>query len=966
MLAIAMSLVALSVNAQFYSTGDDPMRIRWQQIETGRYRIIFDKDMEPWAARLSDMMDSIAGTDAMSLGHTPKRIDILLHSHIAYSNGLVSWAPRRLEMYTYGQADGDCVPWMTHLAMHEYRHVVQTSMLKRGFTRLLYGLFGEQAIGAVLGVYVPLWLMEGDAVANETSLTNGGRGRQAQFEQEMRAPVVQGKTPTYDQAYNGSYRRYVPDYYHMGYLTVSNVRAKYGPHIWRNAMETVGSKSYSLTPFNRSLRHDTGLDKVDLYEEAMDDWHKRWDSQDSQVVATPYTTILDTRDDYAEHTSARMTSSGLIAFRTSLDNLPQIVDHSGNVITTPSPRYEKELTTHGDTIVWCERKPHPRWKNAGENRVMMIRTDGTGRHEIARGMYSTPAISADGQQIAVVETQKDGSQQIVVMDFDGTIVKKHDIGPWTQATSICWHGDDIAYIALTDNGKSIVAQSADSRQTTLLKAAYNNLRHITSDGQSIYYTSDATGIENIYRLGTGNTTERITSARFGAAWPMVSHDTLYYSNYTDKGYSIVATPLSTRATDNPPSPMADMAEKLTDMERTTTAMLADTTNITSRPYNKLSHLFRIHSWGPIVVNAEENTASAGLAISSQNTFGNSIFTAGANWSNDTENRYFARYTYSGFMPKISLSAHWGYIDHKLNAIRTLSEEEADGHYSFEGIHYYYDSRQRTQHYKANISLPLTYYNGAWVAAIRPVIASEYYNNSAISIARQQITIKDGERQMGNVETSKIYRENYGTIGYELHAQTTRRQAYRDIGCRRGIAVAIGYRHSIGEQDYGSMRYGSAIIYLPGIARHHNITIQASHQDKQEGETRERLTGDEYRLLLGDAIGIARGTHRIRNSKMTLIRANYTMPLVCPDWSLGPVCYIKRINGRLFFDYEKLRIAPYVTTPTRQAREFKSVGLETWIESHWLRLPYLISLGYRGTIVNGSDFMGEMLFGINIK
>jgi hypothetical protein len=151
-----------------------------------------------------------------SLGHNPKRIDVLIHSRSAYSNGFVSWAPKRIELFPTPDQDIFAQDYLEQLAIHEFRHVVQIDKLNKGFTKALSFLFGQQAIGAVLGVYVPTWFLEGDAVMAETMLSRSGRGRLPSFEQEMKAQLLEKRLYSYDKAGLGSYRDYVPNHYIMG------------------------------------------------------------------------------------------------------------------------------------------------------------------------------------------------------------------------------------------------------------------------------------------------------------------------------------------------------------------------------------------------------------------------------------------------------------------------------------------------------------------------------------------------------------------------------------------------------------------------------------------------------------------------------------------------------------------------------------------------------------------------------
>ena len=53
---------------------------------------------------------------------------IILHPYQMNSNGMVVWAPRRLELYTTPMADPLYArDWVTQLAVHEGRHIGQGS-----------------------------------------------------------------------------------------------------------------------------------------------------------------------------------------------------------------------------------------------------------------------------------------------------------------------------------------------------------------------------------------------------------------------------------------------------------------------------------------------------------------------------------------------------------------------------------------------------------------------------------------------------------------------------------------------------------------------------------------------------------------------------------------------------------------------------------------------------------------------
>ena len=164
---------------------------------------------------------------ANTLGQKPKKIAMIMHADGGVSNGNVALAPRKSELYTMpSQEPGDA--WLEHLCTHEFRHVVQFDKINQGLTHGLYYLFGEIFPIAVVGVYLPMWFLEGDAVCFETSVGHVGRGRSPEFLGEMKAQMVEKGIYSFPKAILGSQKDYVPNRYNMGYFMTANTRRHYG------------------------------------------------------------------------------------------------------------------------------------------------------------------------------------------------------------------------------------------------------------------------------------------------------------------------------------------------------------------------------------------------------------------------------------------------------------------------------------------------------------------------------------------------------------------------------------------------------------------------------------------------------------------------------------------------------------------------------------------------------------------
>ena len=214
-------MAAGRITAQYYETGQDPASIRWDQIRTEHYRIIYPRDFSEMAQKYAILLEESFSNVSQLYQGVNVNIPVIMHNHSMQSNGYVTWAPRRMELYPLpGQTTLPSDP-AALLAMHEAVHVTQLGSLNRGVTRFLSLLFGEQIIG-VNALMIPSWAFEGDAVYAETLFTPAGRGRSNVFLQRARALTLsENGIYGYDKLLSGSYRDFTPDQYVFGYLMMN-------------------------------------------------------------------------------------------------------------------------------------------------------------------------------------------------------------------------------------------------------------------------------------------------------------------------------------------------------------------------------------------------------------------------------------------------------------------------------------------------------------------------------------------------------------------------------------------------------------------------------------------------------------------------------------------------------------------------------------------------------------------------
>jgi hypothetical protein len=157
--------------------------------------------------------------------------------------------------------------------------------------------------------------------------------------------------------------------------------------------------------------------------------------------------------------------------------------------------------------------------------------------KLTHGMRAAnPEVSPDGKKIAFVSTH-DGTRNLYIYDIQKDVainLTKKDDG--TQYFLPRWNKDGSKILidrSVIEFGKDIVEVDTTGNVTTIISTKFDDRDPVYSpDGNSIYYSSDRTGIFNIYRRNISTQEdELITNVRGGAFYPELQNDTLVYVNY---------------------------------------------------------------------------------------------------------------------------------------------------------------------------------------------------------------------------------------------------------------------------------------------------------------------------------------------------------------------------------------------------------------------------------------------------
>lgn len=976
---ILFLLLSLSNKAQFVSFGQDRASLRWKQIKTENFQIIYPDFFEENAQKMANIYTRLY-LHANTLQQKPKKISIIVHADGGIANGNVALAPRKSELYTMPPQDPSD-SWLEHLCVHEFRHVVQFDKVNQGLTKDLYYLFGEIFPIAVVGVYVPMWFMEGDAVCFESSVGHLGRGRSPEFLNEMKAQIVEKGIYSYPKAVLGSYKDFVPNRYNMGYFMTANSRINYGPDVWTKALERTGRRPFGIRPFAKSLSL-TMKDKRDslwndstfqslfvnadsvkkantfsdakrtLYRDNFTELQQLW-KRKAEMIHNRFDTITTRNKYYANYYyPVPLTDGKIIAYKKGLQQtgaFVRIKDGKEKTITHTGIPDDYKFALNNNQIVWSEYHPHVRWDQGGRMRLSSYNLK-TGRYKRYRGQNNQFSPFKVGNNWGLVEINHRNQASLVILDSTLKIEQ------WRfQAQK-----DEIFIHPTYDNGKIVtVVQTPAGLHLESIEVATRTRQKLTENvfyeldnpiivDSNILYRASYNSNNALYSLRNG-VSEQLLEGRYGIRFPYYNANDrrLYFSFYSSDGYKPGKADYFQLQGNPVEYSTFRLADSLKQQENWHLSLQNDSTYPT-RKYNKFSHLVNIHSWGPLCVDLNDMDVDFGAVVYSQNKLSTLSFTAGYVLKSGYDHgSWLFNATYSGWWPIIGLNLESGRDDYSTFAqaknIQTDSTEEL-----------YLHNKARRSMIDLTVQLPSNLSVKQYNRYLRPYVR---YKIEAIHRQRPDqlysYSVKDNtawitlvDRHNYRIRQTSIY---YQLMEYGLMFSNQTRMTDQEINPRWGQSLSVGYTHSLNQGlELGYQWWSDMKFYFPGILNNHSIGIYSGFQHMSD-QTRS----------YSNKILYPRGI-TLYGYEIASLRCSYRLPLLYPDQHLGSLLYFKSIDACLFYDLgtsrNRLKTTPY-----------SSYGAELTTDTHIFRLTFPIHVGIRtGYETQTNKMFANLIFSIGIS
>jgi Tol biopolymer transport system component len=667
----------LFVSATAAHAATYPPQYRWQTITTEHFLVHFPEGHESSARKAAAIAESAHERLVPLMRWEPAdRTHLVLTDHVDVSNGSATPFPHnRMEVYLSAPGGDPSSAlayyddWLDLVITHEYAHILHLDQAHRGPGALRRVLGRHPA--SFPNLWSPLWLTEGFATFVESELSEAGRVKGTFVEMVVRTAAIEGQLPELGQTagltpfWPGGSARYF-----YGSKFLEWIVRREGPDA---LMRYFNEYSGNLIPFlvNRTARKTLGASFTELWNEWVREQESNYTHQLARIRSEGMTSSERlTRIGYeTKHPIVSPDGSRIAYSHRGPHERPTIRIYdlaSGRDIATHTVNSTSPLSwsPDGGTIAYSDLEFHQSVSLLSD---VYLWTIGERRERrLTRGKrLKQPAFTPDGRSLIAVANEG-GRNSLVELDIEtGTIRTLIAPDDETQFSEPHVSGDTIVLAEWSAGRIDIVTYSREGQRRTNLTSQFprsvNAAPRFTDDGSTILFTSDVTGIANVYAVAAdGGTPQRLTNVYGGAFFP-TSRDgkTIWYSDYHAGGFDLARTLASTElpTTPRPLAPPSALAGRI-DSDTATTGSAVS-------PYSPLQSV-RPRWWSPIIATSVQNDdvqTTLGITTLGADVLGFHQYTATVLAEIDTRDNetsadleYSLVYSYNRRYPTMTLAA----------------------------------------------------------------------------------------------------------------------------------------------------------------------------------------------------------------------------------------------------------------------------------------------------------------------
>ena len=528
----------------------DPTHI-WRTIESEHFLVHFAEPNQVVAEHAIVIAERVHQRLSKELQWTPlEKTHLVISDESDYANGSATVFNFNRSVLYMAPPSGvggleDFDNWLELLITHEYTHVLHMDKAS-GAPRDLRSVFGRFLL-LFPNALEPSWIIEGLAVDKETDMKRGiGRGQSRMFEMMMRMEVANGLKPVSEvnlpiSSWPGGTTRYLYGVYFMRFIA-----ERYGQDKFQ---QYINNYSDNLLPFylNHTFTETFGKDVTDMWQE-YEDWLKaKFQPQIAALKkqADPAESLPITSDGYSNQ-PVRALGDDVYYIRNDGSYQPELVrrDAKGevHVLTKVHANSSFDINARGDIII-AQPEVCNEYNLYSD---LYLYANGDLKRITHCGRYQRAIWNASGDGLIAVHDEA-GKFELRELDIHG------------EQKQLLWKSSDDAILSQIDaspNGKKLVAAiwrktwgwnlelfDLASRSWTPLtqNTVIQAYPEYSPDGKSIFYSSAADGVYNLYRYDVASQTHHQLSHLLGGGFQSSQGKVdgpLYYIGYSARGTDV--------------------------------------------------------------------------------------------------------------------------------------------------------------------------------------------------------------------------------------------------------------------------------------------------------------------------------------------------------------------------------------------------------------------------------------------
>lgn len=539
----------------------------WLTIKGEHVFVHYHPEAERTARTVLKIAEEVWGPITSLYNYEPEAVHFVIKDIDDYSNGATYFFDNKIEIWA-SALDFDLRGthnWLRNVISHEFTHMVQiqSSMkLSRRFPAIyfqfmnyedkrrqdiLYGFPNFITSYPIATINMPAWFAEGTAqyMRKEFGYDDWDTHR----DMILRCYALDNKMLTWNQM--GVFDKTSlgnESVYNAGFALTRYISQKYG----EDKLKEITYKLGKLSNFtiDAAIKDVLGIDGSELYSEWSNFIKKDYRERIKNVLSNRIEGELIVKDGFGNFYPAFIDCSKII-----------YISNKGNDYFGLSSIYLYDLFTKEEKLLVSNVRSsvslipdqkkmvfaklsdnNPRWNNIHDLYIYDFKTEKTKR--LTFGLRANnPNVSPDGKKIVFL-FQKDGTTNIGTVNIDGKDFKQltfFNNGEQVYNPKFSPDGKFIVFgYSITSTRKIARVDIDGSNFSILIENDYDNRDPVFDSEGNLIYSSDETGIFNLYKkYFSTNKTIRLTNVVGGAFQPTVDiNGNIIYSGYTSDGFKL--------------------------------------------------------------------------------------------------------------------------------------------------------------------------------------------------------------------------------------------------------------------------------------------------------------------------------------------------------------------------------------------------------------------------------------------